>query len=343
MRRAFCLWVLTHLLLLLAAPFMSAAPLGSTGCAGGTIDAAALANSGKDVAGYRGEQIVHAATIINTGAALGVPVRGQLIAVAVAMGESSLRNLTYGDYETSGVIDPNTGQPTTSRGLFQQQHFWGSEEDRLNPPKAATLFYQAMLDVPGWDALPPADVAHEVQGNEDPRYYDPFIASAQTMLDTLATLRTGAVGQCSNVPRSSGNVAATGWAAPAQGPLTDGFGWRSNYNTGAPEFHTGQDFSDPCNAPIYAAQAGVVTFRGFESWGAGMIDIDHGGGVVTRYLHMEDAGMFVNVGDRVQAGQQIAEVGSTGYSTGCHLHFEVRINDEPVDPIAFMAEHGVTW
>jgi hypothetical protein len=75
-----------------------------------------------------------------------------------------------------------------------------------------------------------------------------------------------------------------------------------------------------------------VTFRGFDSGGNGVIAIDHGGGVTTRYLHMYDSGMLVQVGDKVTGGQQIARVGSSGQSTGCHLHFEVQVNGENIDP-----------
>ena len=110
----------------------------------------------------------------------------------------------------------------------------------------------------------------------------------------------------------------------------------------APGAHAGTDLAGGgCDGPIWAAQSGVVTFRGFDSGGNGVIAIDHGGGVTTRYLHMYDSGMLVQVGDKVTGGQQIARVGSSGQSTGCHLHFEVQVNGENIDPAPFMAEVGI--
>ena len=118
---------------------------------------------------------------------------------------------------------------------------------------------------------------------------------------------------------------------------------RVNPVTGVYRLHSGTDLqSGGCNGPIWAAQAGVVTKRGFDSGGNGTITIDHGGGVQTSYLHMYDSGMLVDVGDQVNAGQQIARVGSSGNSTGCHLHFMVIVNGSPVDPVPFMAAVGVT-
>lgn len=123
------------------------------------------------VAGYRGEQLANACTILSAGRDLGFGERDQTIAVMTAMGESSLRNLEYGDWETSGVTNPD-GSRTTSLGLFQQQDSWGPREARLDPYTAATVFYRAMADrVPDRDALEPTLVAHQTQINADPYHY----------------------------------------------------------------------------------------------------------------------------------------------------------------------------
>ena len=74
----------------------------------------------------------------------------------------------------------------------------------------------------------------------------------------------------------------------------------------------------------------------------GTIVIDHGGGVQTVYLHMYASGILVQDGQKVTAGQQIARIGSSGQSTGCHLHFQVMINGSPTDPVAFMKTVGIT-
>lgn len=123
------------------------------------------------IAGYGIDQLAHACTIMTAGRDLGLTERDQTIAVMTAMGESSLRNLTYGDWETSGVTNPD-GSRTTSIGLFQQQDGWGSREQRLDPYTAATIFYRAMtVRVPERAGIEPTMVAHRTQVNADPNHY----------------------------------------------------------------------------------------------------------------------------------------------------------------------------
>ncbi|WP_235565635.1 peptidase M23 [Microbacterium sp. Root166] len=127
-----------------------------------------------DVAGYGQEQLAHACAILAAGRDLGMDERDQTIAVMTAMGESSLRNIDYGDWETSGVTNPD-GSRTTSIGLFQQQDGWGSREARLDPYTAASFFYRAMIArVPDRTALKPTLVAHRTQVNADPLHYERF-------------------------------------------------------------------------------------------------------------------------------------------------------------------------
>ena len=137
---------------------------------------------------YDAEQLCNAATIIDTGAGLGLSARDQTIAVMTAMGESDLRSLPYGDWETDGVRNPD-GSPTTSIGLFQQQDEWGSREERLDPHAAAALFYGAMAErvpQPERDALSPTLVAHRTQVNEDPLHYADYWAAAVAVVQELA-------------------------------------------------------------------------------------------------------------------------------------------------------------
>jgi hypothetical protein len=123
------------------------------------------------IAGYGVEQLGHACTIMAAGRDLGLDERDQTIAVMTAMGESSLRNIDYGDWETSGVTNPD-GSRTTSIGLFQQQDSWGSREARLDPYTAASIFYRAMtVRVPDRAATEPTLVAHLTQINTDPLHY----------------------------------------------------------------------------------------------------------------------------------------------------------------------------
>jgi hypothetical protein len=138
-------------------------------------------------AAYDAEQLCNAATIIDVGSTLGLSARDQTIAVMTAIGESSLRNIAYGDWETSGARNPD-GSPTTSVGLFQQQDDWGSREERLNPPTAAALFYRAMtpsVPQPERDALAPTLVAHRTQVNDDPRHYAVYWPAAVAVVEKL--------------------------------------------------------------------------------------------------------------------------------------------------------------
>ncbi|WP_374314029.1 peptidase M23 [Microbacterium sp.] len=137
------------------------------------------------VAGYGVEQLSHACTIMIAGRDLALGERDQTIAVMTAMGESSLRNLTYGDWETSGVTNPD-GSRTTSIGLFQQQDGWGSREERLDPHTAATKFYRAMtLRVPERATLEPTLVAHRTQVNADPLHYARYWEQAVRVVAAL--------------------------------------------------------------------------------------------------------------------------------------------------------------
>lgn len=154
-----------------------------------------------NIAPLDSEQRANAAIIMQAGQDLGLPVRDQAIGVMTAMGESSLRNLDYGDWETSGVRNPD-GSPTTSLGLFQQQDEWGSRESRLDPYTAATLFYRAMVEEvpePERTALAPTFVAHRTQVNQHATHYARYWPAAVAVIDELTGTDTGleaAAGAC---------------------------------------------------------------------------------------------------------------------------------------------------
>ncbi|MDR6906598.1 murein DD-endopeptidase MepM/ murein hydrolase activator NlpD [Agromyces sp. 3263] len=143
---------------------------------------------------------------------------------------------------------------------------------------------------------------------------------------------------------SPGTVASSGWAKPAGGAITGDFGPRSPICAGdgcSGSFHYAVDLGTGCSAPIYAANSGVVTFSGWSGTYGNFIKIDHGGGISTGYAHIRDGGRFVGVGAWVEAGQNIASSGTTGASTGCHLHFEVYSGGSRIDPVPFMADRGI--
>lgn len=112
------------------------------------------------------------------------------------------------------------------------------------------------------------------------------------------------------------------------------FGWRIDPFNGHKAFHEGLDFMAATGAPIYAAAGGIVsTAEQTPDYGK-IVKIDHGSGLETRYAHASK--LFVRAGERVEKGQKIAEVGSTGRSTGPHLHYEIRLAGNPLDPRKYL-------
>ena len=138
------------------------------------------------------------------------------------------------------------------------------------------------------------------------------------------------------------SISDAGWARPSGGWVSDWFGPRDPIWTGygwSNSFHRGVDFAGPCGSEIYAASGGQVVYAGWNGGLGNWIEIDHGGGIHTGYGHQ--SGFAVGWGDWVGPGQVIGYVGTTGTSTGCHLHFEVRLNGSQTDPGQFMADRGV--
>ncbi|HEY3182268.1 MAG TPA: peptidoglycan DD-metalloendopeptidase family protein [Gaiellaceae bacterium] len=121
---------------------------------------------------------------------------------------------------------------------------------------------------------------------------------------------------------------ASGFIWPASGPVTSPFGWRWG------RMHEGIDIGAPYGAPIHAAAAGTVVYCGWMSGYGNLVAIDHGGGISTAYGHQSS--IAVACGQHVDQGQTIGYIGSTGHSTGPHLHFEVRVNGNPVDPLGYL-------
>lgn len=121
---------------------------------------------------------------------------------------------------------------------------------------------------------------------------------------------------------------------PVMGELTSPFGWRVHPVLGYERFHAGIDFGADYGTAIHAAERGMVIFAGWYGGYGNAVIIDHGGAITTLYAHASE--LYVVEGQTVQRGQAIAAVGSTGLSTGPHLHFEVRRDGEPIDPVAFL-------
>lgn len=139
----------------------------------------------------------------------------------------------------------------------------------------------------------------------------------------------------------AGEISASGWARPSGGYISSSYGPRVPPKSGASSMHGGVDLAPGCGAPIFAAAGGTVEYAGWNGGYGYYVSVDHGDGTSTAYGHIASGGIAVRPGQGVGPGQLIAKVGTTGTSTGCHLHFEVRRGGSTTDPVAFLRNQGV--
>ena len=121
---------------------------------------------------------------------------------------------------------------------------------------------------------------------------------------------------------------------PASASLSSGYGRRIDPFNGRAANHTGVDFRERYGAPVFATAAGRITKASYQGGYGKLVEIDHGNGLTSRYAHL--SAYTVSKGQRVRRGARIGKIGSTGRSTGAHLHYEVRLNDHPVNPMRFL-------
>lgn len=131
-------------------------------------------------------------------------------------------------------------------------------------------------------------------------------------------------------------LASTPSIFPARGWMTSEFGSRSDPYTGESTMHEGLDIANAVGTPIVAPADGLVVFASMEGGYGKVLVVDHGYGVKTRYAHLSD--FDVKVGDKVRRGQRMAALGNTGRSTGPHVHYEVRVNGIPTNPLKYVLE-----
>ncbi len=280
-----------------------------------------------------GTQLENARRIITVGESLGVPPEGLVVSIVTALQESRLYNYanTSAYPESANYPHDRDGSDHDSVGVFQQRPSagWGTVRDLMDVNKSARAFFggpdgpnggspRGLLDIPGWQAMTPGEAAQAVQVSAFPSAYDKWVPAAQTIVARYAG--------------SSGNCAAGSGQAAL--PLAEGFNMTEDFGPrpcpiplsgggcGASTWHVGvdlQNWPNACGDPVYAVLPGTVVVSS-----ALTLSIRHPDGFVISYLHMYKSQRFVDVGDRVETGQQVGVVGNVAPSTGCHL--DLRIN-----------------
>lgn len=213
--------------------------------------------------------------------------------------------------------------------------------------QAKLVRLEAMSDrVSGLAGLRPEDLQPlrrtEAGGKGGP-FVPTGLASAESLLQRMAWLDEAADWHAdiftfseSQLRRQRFEALRLPSALPVDGPIGSGFGFRADPITGRGALHGGLDFPADTGTPIVASAAGVVLTTEWHPAYGQTVELDHGNGLVTRYAHCHR--VLVKPGDLVKRGQLIAEVGSTGRSTGPHLHFEVLVEGVPHDPARFLAQ-----
>jgi murein DD-endopeptidase MepM/ murein hydrolase activator NlpD len=158
---------------------------------------------------------------------------------------------------------------------------------------------------------------------------DQFIAEASSLEASSAAIEAQINAADPGTPGgTAASPSAAGLIWPVAGPITSPFGMRWG------RLHPGIDIGASMGTPIHAAASGTVVYAGWMTGYGNLTVIDHGGGIATAYGHQSK--LDVSVGQQVTQGQEIGLIGSTGFSTGPHLHFEVRVNGVPVDPMGYL-------
>ena len=269
---------------------------------------------------------------------------GAVVGIVAAASIFSIYTLTHSylhEAEAAQLREANRIQQEQIRQIAKKASALGQEVDAIQRTEDGL---RALVGAPPAEtdsAVQEGDAAPAPTGGAPHALTTDEVGEALTMLEERTAVRRTSIGQLAammqkDVPGASSFLGddtpvttPTGW--PTNGFISSGYGLRWN---GA-EFHQGIDIAAEMGTPIVATADGVVTIAGWNAGGYGnMVDIDHGSGVSTRYGHA--SAVVVTAGQRVRRGQIIAYVGSTGHSTGPHLHYEVRLSGQPVNPTSYL-------
>ena len=273
--------------------------------------------------------------------AVGVGAGAALVAVGSIFSIYTLTHAYLREEETAQLREANRIQQEQILQIAKKTSALGQEVDALQRTEDGLRALVGAPPAEADSAAPVGEAAPAPTGGAPHALTTDEVGEALTMLEERIATRRSSLGQLAitmqkDVPGASSFLGddtpvttPTGW--PTDGFISSGYGLRWN---GA-EFHQGIDIAAEMGTPIVATADGVVTLAGWNAGGYGnMVDIDHGSGVSTRYGHA--SAVVVTAGQRVRRGQIIAYVGSTGHSTGPHLHYEVRLSGQPVNPSSYL-------
>lgn len=307
-------------------------------------------------------QLTHAATIITVGSGIdGVGRQGVLVSLMAALTESTLRMLANPTYPSSLAL-PNDGigSDHDSLGLFQMRPTagWGTVQQLMDPAYQVRAFFggskgpnypspAGLLEIAGWQTADPGTAAQSVERSAFPDRYQANQPVAEAILTALtkapsdSTVGGAPIAAIPETTRIVFPLPTGTWVRAS------GYGWRTDPMSGRPALHAGTDFAAADGTPILALADGIVRWAGPYGGYGNLIVIEHtidGKRIASAYGHMWSSGIHVSVGERVSAGEHIADVGSAGKSTGPHLHFEIRPGGTfkpSIDAEPWLAEHGV--
>jgi murein DD-endopeptidase MepM/ murein hydrolase activator NlpD len=258
----------------------------------------------------------HAALAMLLTEAKGSPGAAQALAPAVL-------NTTANADPLSGVRAVEQDQ---DRLIARAETFAKSRADRLR-----LAFRLAGLDPSSFSPVSSDSLGGPLIEGNDPR----ALAAVLDVDEGFAQRIQHAATDLSDLHNLSDVVTALPLAQPTVGTRqASGFGVRSDPFTGRPAFHPGLDFAGPIMTPVHATAPGIVSFTGQRSGYGNVVEIDHGHGLKTRFAHL--AVITVSVGQHVAIGQRLGGIGSTGRSTGPHLHYEVWVDGHVTDPERFL-------
>ena len=299
------------------------------------------------IATYDQDALKNAAIIIAVAQETGFEGDGEIVGLITAMQESRLGM-------TPGIDKPNGDGDA---GVFQQRQlpgWYGSLKQVNDIVYASNAFFNGvtadkkggygsagggkgfghipgLTDVAGWEDMAPGTAAQKVQKSAFPDAYADHVDDAKKLISGLSDTKvTLGGGNC------SGGTGKKTHPAPGY-PQTSPFGYRIHPISGERKLHTGVDFGVPCGEKVKAWNNGKVIFSGWQGGYGNRVEIDHGKGIVSTYNHAIKT--TVKKGQNVKGGDTVTINGTTGSSTGCHLHFEIKKDGAYVDPVPYLPDN----